>query len=113
MEESIGYVARRILAAGGEPARLFTREAVLLLTEFALGIPRTINVLADNALLGGFAAGQRPVQTQMVREICRDFEIAVPAPVRREAPAPMAPMSGPVLTRAEQDALDFDLPLVH
>ena len=31
----------------------------LLLHEYSHGIPRTINVIADNALLGGFAMGQR------------------------------------------------------
>jgi general secretion pathway protein A len=75
MKESVGYIASRIRAAGGDPAQLFTREAVLLVFEQSGGIPRTINVLADNALLSGFAAQQRPVQTQLVREVCRDFDL--------------------------------------
>ena len=33
-------------------------------------------MIADNALLGGFAAGQRPVGSQIVRDVCRDFDIA-------------------------------------
>ena len=33
-------------------------------------------MIADNALLGGFAAGQRPVGSQIIRDVCRDFDIA-------------------------------------
>jgi len=32
-------------------------------------------VIADNSLLGGFAAGQRPVGVELVSEICRDFDL--------------------------------------
>jgi hypothetical protein len=35
-----------------------------------------INVLADNALVNGFAAEQRPVASHLVAEVCRDFDIA-------------------------------------
>ena len=61
LHETAGYIAGRIRAAGGVGAQVFTREAVALIHERSHGIPRTISVIADNALLGGFAAGQRPV----------------------------------------------------
>ena len=61
LQETAAYIAGRIRAAGGVGARVFTREAVELIHERSRGIPRTISVIADNALLGGFAAGQRPV----------------------------------------------------
>ncbi len=76
--ESVAYVARRITLAGGVPAELFTREAVVLIHEYARGIPRTINVIADNALLGGFAAEQHTVTSQIVADVCRDFDIPRP-----------------------------------
>ena len=78
VRESAVYIASRIAAAGGVPAEMFTREAVMLIHEFSRGIPRTINVIADNALLGGFAKGQRLVTRELVREVCRDFDIAPP-----------------------------------
>jgi hypothetical protein len=52
----------------------------VLIHEYARGIPRTINVIADNALLGGFAAEQRTVTSQIVADVCRDFDIPRPAP---------------------------------
>jgi hypothetical protein len=33
-------------------------------------------VISDNARVGGFAAGQRPVGSDLVREICRDFDLS-------------------------------------
>jgi len=75
LTDTAAYLAGRIRAAGGVGAQVFTREAVSLIHDHSRGIPRTINVLADNALVGGFAAGQRPVGSQLVRDVCRDFDI--------------------------------------
>jgi general secretion pathway protein A len=73
-DETAAYIAGRIRAAGGVGAQTFTREAVALIHESARGIPRAINVLADNALLTAFAAGQSLVTIDVVREVCRDFD---------------------------------------
>src|SRR5262249_35829374 len=72
--ESVGYIASRIQAAGGSPADVFTREAVVLIHEYSRGIPRTMNVLADNALVSGLAAQQRPVRMQLIRDVSVDFD---------------------------------------
>ena len=105
LNETAEYLAGRIKAAGGVPVQMFTREAVRLIHEASRGIPRTINVIADNALVNGFAAQQRPVTTELVREVCRDFDIA---PSRAEMTTPVA---GPAraarrLSEAEQHTLD-------
>jgi hypothetical protein len=121
LAESGTYIARRVTAAGGVPAQIFTREAVELLHGYARGIPRTINVLADNALLSGFATAQRMVTRQLVSEACTDFDFAVPQPATREAPADLkaaretpapvkAPRSSDALTAAEQRIVDSAIP---
>jgi general secretion pathway protein A len=73
--ETTAYIAGRIKAAGGQGARVFTREAVTAIHEHANGIPRAINVIADNALVTGFAAQSRPVTRQVVLEVCKDFDL--------------------------------------
>jgi general secretion pathway protein A len=75
MLETAAYIAGRIRAAGGVAAGVFTRQAVAMMHERAQGIPRTTSVIADNALLGGYAAGLRPVSAELVAEICRDFDL--------------------------------------
>jgi general secretion pathway protein A len=96
MRESGVYISSRISAVGGVPSQMFTREAVTLIHEFSRGIPRTINVIADNALLGGFARGQRLVNRDIVREVCRDFDISQPpAAVRDQSRRDSMPVSSP------------------
>lgn len=96
IQESVAYVAGRIRAAGGTASQVFTREAVALMFERSAGVPRTLSVLADNALVAGFATGTRPVGSAIVREVCRDFDLAA----RQDAPStaaeqPPAPASVP------------------
>jgi general secretion pathway protein A len=91
--ETAAYIAGRIRAAGGVGAMVFTREAVALIHEYSRGIPRTISVVADNALLGGFAAGQHPVGSAIVREISRDFDLSGGGkrPTEKVTAGPMLP----------------------
>ena len=74
--ETATYLAGRIKVAGGIGAEVLTRDAVTLIHEESSGIPRTINVIADNALLSGFATSQKPINSVLVREVCRDFRIS-------------------------------------
>lgn len=75
LEETAGYIAGRIRTAGGDPARIFTRDAVVAIHEHSHGIARTISVICDNALLSGFASDVRPVGVDIVAEVCRDFRL--------------------------------------
>jgi general secretion pathway protein A len=78
LQETAAYLAGRIRAAGGVPAQIFTREAVARIHESTAGIPRTINVVADNALLAGFARGESQVTGAVIREVTRDFHLGAP-----------------------------------
>ncbi len=80
LEETMAYIVGRIRVAGGVPTEIFSREAVTLMHERSRGIPRTISVIADNALLSGFATGQKPVTSATVREVCRDFDLSPSSP---------------------------------
>ena len=73
--ETHSYVDGRIRAAGGPRTGVFMRDAVATIHEHARGIPRSISVIADNALLGGFAAQIKPVTRQIVADVCRDFDL--------------------------------------
>jgi general secretion pathway protein A len=96
--ETAAYIASRIHTAGGDAARLFTREAVMLIHERSRGIARTISVLCDNALLTGFGLGRKPVTYEIVLEVARDFDlyelpsdVAQPEAESEEPPAPAGP----------------------
>jgi general secretion pathway protein A len=78
LPETALYIASRIRTAGGNTTKLFTREAVMLIHEVARGIPRTINVICDNALINAFALNRQPVDRDMVLDACRDLDLTKP-----------------------------------
>jgi general secretion pathway protein A len=78
LRETAAYIGHRVRVAGGDAGRLFTREAVMLIHERSAGIPRTISVMCDNALLTGFALGRQPIDAAIIREVARDFDLTGP-----------------------------------
>jgi type II secretory pathway predicted ATPase ExeA len=75
LNETASYIAGRIRIAGGRPEQVFTREAVAAVFQASGGLPRTVNVISDNALIGGFASQVKPINAKFVEDVCRDFDI--------------------------------------
>jgi len=73
-KETKEYVAKRIRIAGGKES-LFTKGAIQETYRRTKGIPRLINILCDNALLGGYAADQKMIGKKIVREAARDLHL--------------------------------------
>jgi len=74
--ETASYIAGRLRIAGGRPELVFTREAIAAIYKASGGLPRMINVICDNALVGGFAAQVKPLSAAFVADVCRDFDYA-------------------------------------
>jgi general secretion pathway protein A len=106
LRETAAYIAHRIVLAGGDPARAFSREAVMLIHERSQGIPRTINVICENALLTGFAADERPVGPQIVLEVCGDFDLLPRAgsPLQQVGTPQASTTTGPIALAGEEPA---------
>jgi general secretion pathway protein A len=92
LQETADVISWRIRAAGGVASSLFTREAVQSIHEVAKGVLRVVSVLCDNALVTGFAVGERPVTSSIVADVCRDFHLQygerADGPVVPAAPGP-------------------------
>jgi general secretion pathway protein A len=69
--ESYRYIAYRLKKAGGN-AGLFSPEAKNLIYKTAAGIPRTINLLADAALVYGFAEELQTINADIVEKAIKD-----------------------------------------
>jgi general secretion pathway protein A len=69
--ESYRYIAYRLKKAGGNPG-LFSPEAKNLIYKTAAGIPRTMNLLADAALVYGFAEGLETINVDIVENAIKD-----------------------------------------
>ena len=84
--ESIEYIEHRLLASGAEDlTQILSPSAAWRIAEAANGIPRTINILADNVLIAGLGSGQRPVGAWLADNTIRAFidKSGAASPVRR------------------------------
>ncbi|MPY91433.1 MAG: AAA family ATPase [Luteitalea sp.] len=97
LQETACYLAMRIRVAGGEPSTIFYRSAVEQIHHVSKGIPRTINVICDNALITAFALRMKPVSTDVITEVCTDLDVHVGGaePVQTEAQAPRPGAAAP------------------
>lgn len=93
VEETDRYITSRLLVAGAERTEIFSAAAVDYIFRCSDGIPRSINNLCDNALLAGYAAGERLIRASIIEEVADTFDM-LPSSDRgmqrgeeREAPA--------------------------
>jgi type II secretory pathway predicted ATPase ExeA len=97
LRDTAAYIAARVRVAGGNADALFTRDAVTAIHEHSCGIPRVTSVICDNALVSGLAAGEKPVNRDLILEVCRDFAIGQPAPAQGgRGAAPPAPRAAAI-----------------
>jgi general secretion pathway protein A len=79
LAETTAYITTRVGVAGGDAAAIVDRAAIEAIYVASGGIPRTISVICENALITGFALGQRSIGIDVIAEVCRDYAIAPPA----------------------------------
>jgi general secretion pathway protein A len=76
LEESVDYMAYRLIACGARDlGQVLSSTACWTIAQAAGGIPRRINILADNVLIAGFGSDQRPVGSQLAAATVREFEV--------------------------------------
>jgi general secretion pathway protein A len=88
--ETMDYIVQRLRIAGAR-GQVFTDRALDEIYYYSRGIPRLINILADNALLTAYASRARLVDADAVAEAVRDLELTGETgftPAGGEAPYP-------------------------
>ncbi|MBT3176644.1 MAG: AAA family ATPase [Desulfobacula sp.] len=70
-EETGAYIAHRLKKAGGGP-EIFSMEFVEKIFEVSGGIPRTINLLCDAALLYGYADSTKEIGLDILEQVIED-----------------------------------------
>jgi general secretion pathway protein A len=74
LNESMEYIEHRLLASGAvDLTQILSPTAAWRIAEAANGIPRAINILADNVLIAGLGAGQQPVGAWLADNTIREF----------------------------------------
>lgn len=72
-DESVAYIHHRLMKASSFHNPVFTKKAMKLIIKQAAGVPRTINILCDNALVTAFGYLRKPVDEKIIKEVLRDF----------------------------------------
>lgn len=65
------YVRHRLKVAGREQ-ELFREDALARIAEASKGVPRSINILCDTALVYGFSADAREIDAGLIEEVLQD-----------------------------------------
>lgn len=70
--ESREYIHHRLQRVGAENSELFTPEAIECVFQHSGGIPRTINILCDAALVYGYADELASIDGHVIEQVIRD-----------------------------------------
>jgi general secretion pathway protein A len=70
------YIRFRLKKAGAERVDIFEPNAVDLIGQISLGIPRVINNICDNALLYGYAGGHHTISRQLINEVITNLDLS-------------------------------------
>ena len=73
VEEVTEYIDFRLKAVGSQK-NLFADDACRLIADTSRGVPRTINILCDTALVYGFAAGAEMITAEVVQAVIQNRE---------------------------------------
>src|SRR5882724_362251 len=110
LEETEEYIASRLLGAGGSGAQTFPAETIETIYSYARGIPRLVNLLCEQSLIGAYADRSATVSSANVRRVAAEFDL-VGEPFRASNQdfkfAPKFPVS---LTTAAQAMSAADAP---
>jgi type II secretory pathway predicted ATPase ExeA len=82
------YIGARLAAAGAERSP-FTLRACAAVHRFSSGVPRLVNVICDNALLGGYATDTMTIDEDQIVAAAADLRlISAPRRVFQPPPSP-------------------------
>jgi general secretion pathway protein A len=73
-EETRAYIAYRLKRSGGSP-QLFTADAVEMVFRLSRGIPRSINLTCDSALIYGFTEEMRVIDSGVVSKAAKQLDL--------------------------------------
>jgi type II secretory pathway predicted ATPase ExeA len=80
------YIGARLAAAGAERSP-FTLRACAAVHRYSSGVPRLVNVICDNALLGGYATDTKTIDEDQIVAAAADLRL-ISAPRRVFQPPP-------------------------
>jgi general secretion pathway protein A len=72
--ETKEYIKTRLRIAGLVNADIFSPKALDEIYMYSKGIPRSINIVCDNALLSGYSADQKTIGDRIIDEVISNLD---------------------------------------
>lgn len=88
LDETAGYIIKRLTWAGSGNPRLFAPETVQEIFKYSNGNPRVINLICEHALLSSYADRRNSVDPGDIAAVALEFELGV---VLEPGQAPLRP----------------------
>ena len=95
-EETSQYVRSRLASAGVTNADVFEQESLDAMHRYSRGIPRTVNLICEQALIAGYAENVKAIPPDIIRQVAAEFDLTqqpatiggleIPAKFRRLVP---------------------------
>jgi type II secretory pathway predicted ATPase ExeA len=101
--DSVEYLAHRLQWSGAALASVLSADAARLVAHASDGSPRCLNQLADQALLLGYVADQKPVGVDIVHQALEDLR---QLPLNWNIPSPIGARAEESLDDIESEELD-------
>lgn len=81
-EQTHSYILERLRIAGANPGEaIFSPAAMDTVHLFSLGIARVVNLLCEHALINGYVEHQRPIQSKVIEDVAREFQLDEVEPI--------------------------------
>lgn len=82
-EETHTYIFERLKIAGGAAngQPIFSQAAMEAIHLYSLGVPRVVNLLCEHALINAYVEQQRPIESKIIEDIAREFQLDVAEPI--------------------------------
>lgn len=74
LQETANYIMHRLKVAGAA-YRIFKLDAIHEIYRFSKGCPRLINIISDHALLTGYTAEQKLIDSNIIKECAKELKL--------------------------------------
>jgi general secretion pathway protein A len=74
-EQTRDYIVERLRIAGASGETIFSHEAVDVIHQYSVGIPRVVNLLCEHSLINAYVEQQRPISAKIVEGVAHEFQL--------------------------------------
>jgi type II secretory pathway predicted ATPase ExeA len=80
-EQTGNYIVERLRIAGATGDPIFSMKAIEAVHLYSVGVPRVVNMLCEHSLISAFVERQRPIESKVVEEVAREFQLDEVEPI--------------------------------